>query len=125
MDTGADLPRRGAVLVFDRAPLFETAVPLSVFGVDRSSTGAPRFEVFAVAADAPAARSTSGVTLVAPHGLDVVASADIVVVPSWRDPSETPPAVVLDALREANANGAVLVGLCLGAFVLAAAGLLD
>ncbi|MFC6307459.1 helix-turn-helix domain-containing protein, partial [Paraburkholderia dipogonis] len=59
------------------------------------------------------------------HGLEALADADTIIVPSWRDPAETPPAALLDALRAANARGARLVGLCLGAFVLAAAGILD
>jgi transcriptional regulator GlxA family with amidase domain len=47
------------------------------------------------------------------------------VVPSWRDPHEAPPAPLLAALRRAHARGALIVGLCVGAFVLAEAGLLD
>ncbi|MBF3263212.1 helix-turn-helix domain-containing protein, partial [Pseudomonas aeruginosa] len=40
-------------------------------------------------------------------------------------PHERPPQALLDALIAARARGAQLVGLCLGAFVLAEAGLLD
>jgi transcriptional regulator GlxA family with amidase domain len=116
---------RVAVLVFDRAPIFETSVPLSVFGVDRPGSGAPRFELFAVAGDVRPARTTGGIQLAAPHGLDALGRAEVVVVPSWRDPAERPPQPVLDALVTAHARGATVVGLCLGAFVLAAAGLLD
>jgi transcriptional regulator GlxA family with amidase domain len=48
------------------------------------------------------------------------------VVPSWRPPGGArPPARLLDALRAAHARGATVAGLCLGAFVLADAGLLD
>ena len=46
-------------------------------------------------------------------------------MPSWRDVHEAVPLPVLQALRGAHARGALLVGLCLGAFVLAQAGLLD
>lgn len=47
------------------------------------------------------------------------------IVPAWRDPDERPPELLLQALRSAHARGARIVGLCLGAFVLAEAGLLD
>jgi transcriptional regulator GlxA family with amidase domain len=114
-----------AVLLFDRTPLFETSVPISVFGVDRAATGAPRFELRAVAAEGGPLTTTGGIGLQAPHGLRALAGAEVIVVPSWRDPEEEPPERVLAALRRAHARGTTVVGLCLGAFVLAAAGLLD
>src|SRR5262249_60095865 len=59
------------------------------------------------------------------YGRHGPADADIVIVPAWRDPDEAPPDVLVDAVRAVAARGAQLVGLCLGAYVLAAAGLLD
>lgn len=47
------------------------------------------------------------------------------VVPAWRSITSPPPEDALDALRRAHEEGARIVGLCTGAFVLAAAGLLD
>ncbi|MGN6648879.1 helix-turn-helix domain-containing protein, partial [Trinickia sp.] len=47
------------------------------------------------------------------------------IVPSWRNALEPPSEPLLNALRDAHARGAQMVGLCLGAFVLAAAGILD
>ena len=70
-------------------------------------------------------RTTAGIRLDAPHALEVVLDVDVVVVPTWRDPAEAPPERVLEVLRAAHDRGVVVVGLCLGAFVLAAAGLLD
>ncbi|MEU8513549.1 helix-turn-helix domain-containing protein [Kitasatospora sp. NPDC048722] len=52
-------------------------------------------------------------------------SADTVVVPGWADVDEEPPRELVDAVRAAHDNGARVVSLCTGAFVLAAAGLLD
>ena len=49
----------------------------------------------------------------------MLALADVVIVPTWRDVHERAPEAVLQALRDAHARGPVLVGLCLGAFVLA------
>jgi transcriptional regulator GlxA family with amidase domain len=46
-------------------------------------------------------------------------------VPAWRSITSPPPEEALDALRRAHEEGARIVGLCTGAFVLAAAGLLD
>ncbi|HEX4225785.1 MAG TPA: helix-turn-helix domain-containing protein [Pseudonocardiaceae bacterium] len=114
-----------AVLMFDRAPLFEQAVPISVFGVDRASSGAPDFTLLPVAGEPGVLTSTAGIQLHAPYGLDALRTAGLVIVPSWRDAQERPPEPPLDALRAAHEDGALIVGLCMGAFVLAAAGLLS
>jgi transcriptional regulator GlxA family with amidase domain len=114
-----------AVLVFDRSPLFEMSVPLSVFASDVSPATEHRYELQSVAAEDGALRTTGGLEIRAPYKLEALQNAGIVVVPAWRNPHERPGEPVLAALRAAHAGGAVIVGLCLGAFVVAAAGLLD
>lgn len=114
-----------AVLMFDRAPMFETSVPISVFGVDRTSSGAPAFTVRPVAAESGPLTTTGGIQVVPPYGLEALDGAGIVVAPSWRNSAERPPEPALRALRAAHEDGALVVGQCMGAFVLAAAGLLD
>ncbi|MDG4826292.1 helix-turn-helix domain-containing protein [Asanoa sp. WMMD1127] len=58
-------------------------------------------------------------------GLDRLVGADTVIVPSIEDVDAPLPPALLDAVRAAHAAGARLVSLCTGAFVLAAAGVLD
>lgn len=118
-------PLAVAVLVVDRAPLFETSTAIGVFGVDRTADGVPPFRLLAVAADGGPATTTGGIRLEAPHGLGAVAEAGIVVVPTWRGVDDVPAPELVDALRTAHAEGALLVSLCLGAFVLAATGIAD
>jgi transcriptional regulator GlxA family with amidase domain len=114
-----------AVVAFDRISPFHLSVPCVVFGEDRGDGGVPAFDFRVCATEPGTLSTTAGFSIAAPHGLDALADADTIIVPSWRDPNEPPPAALLDALRAAHARGAQLVGLCLGAFVLAAAGLLD
>ncbi|NIK61517.1 helix-turn-helix domain-containing protein [Kribbella shirazensis] len=114
-----------AVLMVDGADLFETSVPISVFGLDRTASGAPAFEVLSVAAEPGPLTMTTGVQLVAPYRLEDLDRAGVVVIPSWRAPAERPPEHVLEAIVAAHAGGALIVSLCTGAFVLAASGLLD
>jgi transcriptional regulator GlxA family with amidase domain len=114
-----------ALIIFDRAPMFETSVPMSVFGMDRSSTGAPKFRFLPVAGEDGPLTTTGGLVVTAPHGLEALQDASIIMLPSWRDVHERPPEPVLDAIRAAHADGAILVSFCLGGFVLAATGLLD
>lgn len=118
-------PNLVAVLVSDHAPLFETSVPLSVFGVDRQDTGGPSYSVVAVTADEQPLSTTGNLRLAGLQPLHTTRRAGVVVVPSWRDPTKAPPSQLLDELRSAHRDGAIIMGLCLGAFVLAAAGLLD
>ncbi|WP_169947535.1 GlxA family transcriptional regulator [Microbispora sp. H11081] len=115
---------RVAVLLFDRTPMFESAVPISIFGEDRP--GLPPFDVRVIGGDGGSqVRTNAGVRLSTPHGLEAVAESDVVIVPTYRSPpDEPPPAPALDALRDAYERGAIVAGLCLGTFVLAAAGLL-
>jgi transcriptional regulator GlxA family with amidase domain len=114
-----------AVVAFAGISPFHLSVPCLVFGEDRSEDGIPRPELF-VCADEPGDLPTNtGFSIAVPNGLDRLSQADTVIVPSWRDPAEPAPPALLDALRAAHARGATVAGLCLGAFVLAQAGLLD
>ncbi|MEV0121992.1 helix-turn-helix domain-containing protein [Streptomyces sp. NPDC050703] len=114
-----------AVLLFSGGPIFESSIPLSVFGIDRQDAGVPRYRLLVCAGEEGPLRTTGGLELTAPHGLEAIGRAGTVVVPAWRSITSPPPPEALDALRRAHEEGARIVGLCTGAFVLAAAGLLD
>ncbi|WP_174874618.1 helix-turn-helix domain-containing protein [Vogesella oryzae] len=114
---------RVAVVAFDRISPFHLSVPCVVFGENRLQAPAYRLQV--CAAEAAPLASSAGFGLLPAAGLEALDTADVVIVPSWRDPAETAPAPLLAALRAAHDRGARIVGLCLGAYVLAQAGLLD
>ncbi|HJV50744.1 MAG TPA: helix-turn-helix domain-containing protein [Noviherbaspirillum sp.] len=114
-----------AVVAFDGISPFHLSVPWLVFGENRSALGIPEFRVLTCATEAGPLRTASGFEISIMYGLEVVRDADIVIVPSWRDDYAPAPPALLDALRAAHWRGARIVGLCLGAFVLAEAGLLD
>lgn len=114
-----------AVMLFSGGPIFESSIPLSVFGVDRQDAGVPRYRLLVCGGEEGSLRTTGGLELTAPHGLEALSRAGTVVVPAWRSISQVPPPEALAALRRAHEEGARIIGLCTGAFVLAAAGLLD
>jgi len=114
-----------AVVAFDGISPFHLSVPCMVFGEDRTETGAPRFRLRVCAPQPGPLQTNAGFTLVVPHGLEAIRRAQIVVVPSWRDDGSPAPPALIRALQAAHRRGATVVGLCLGAFVLAEAGLLD
>ena len=112
-----------AVVVFEGISPFHLSVPCIVFG--DAQGGDSRFEVVVCAAEPGPLKTTAGFSLADLAPLAVLRKADVVIVPSWRDVDERPPERLLKALRDAHARGAQIVGLCLGAHVLAEAGLLD
>lgn len=116
---------RVAMAVTDDMPIFEAAVPCQVFGVDRPHLADPWYEFSAVPVGGATARLTPGFTLAPVHrGWDPV-TADTLVVPACTNVHEDPPADLVDLVREAHRRGARVLSICSGAFVLAAAGVLD
>lgn len=115
-----------AVVALDGAPLFHLSVPAEVLGADRTDAGLPRHDVRVARATRGPVRSSSGVTLQTPYGLEALEDADVVIVPWWGrlDGDALPPRLTA-ALQRAHARGARVAGLCGGAFALAEAGLLD
>ena len=118
-------PVRVAVLAFDGVSLFHLSVPGIVFGVQPPPSGLPPYEVRYCATMPGRVRCDQGLDVEVPGGLDAMVGADIVVVPAWNHPELAAPVALTDALRQAHARGAQIIGLCLGAFVLGDAGLLD
>lgn len=118
-------PIRVAVLAFEGVSLFHLSVPGIVFGIKPAPSGLPPYEVRYCAPTPGRIRSDQGIEIEVPDGLEAMAKADIVVVPAWNHPEHVAPITLTDALQQAHARGAQVVGLCLGAFVLGDAGLLD
>ncbi len=112
------------VLVWDGVGSFGLGVLTEVFGYDRRADGLPHHD-FAVAAPSPGVvRTDVGLQIIVEHGLERLATADLVCLPGWES-LEEPPEVLLAALRTAAARGARVMSHCTGAFVLAASGLVD
>jgi AraC family transcriptional activator FtrA len=112
-------------LAYDRMGAFEFGCVTEIFALPRPELGADWYRFAVCSYERGPLRVSGGVQLSAPHSLSLLDGADIVIVPGWRDPDETPPEPVLAALRAAHARGARVCSICSGAFVLAWAGLLD
>lgn len=102
---------------------FHFSVPSMVF--DKAMPEPGRFSVDICAEQPGVVASDIGISINVAHGLDSLHTADIIIVPYWEHPDTKPSAALLDALRAAWQRGAEVVGLCLGAYVLAYAGLLN
>ncbi|NLR74385.1 GlxA family transcriptional regulator [Leeia aquatica] len=116
---------RVAVLAFPGISLFHLSVPDLLFGEDWSRLGLPRLH-YQVCAEQPGLLPTAnGLPVQVAHDLAVLAEAELIIIPSWGDPAIPASPVLVAALQQAAQRGARMVGLCLGAFVLGDAGLLD
>ncbi|MFC7217256.1 helix-turn-helix domain-containing protein [Streptomyces polyrhachis] len=105
---------------------FELGVVCEVFGVDRTDAGLPGYDFAVVAAEPPPLLLNPGLRIDTPHGLERLESADLIALPAGGDfHTRDYPPELLAALRRAADRGATLLSICSGAFVLAAAGLLD
>jgi len=115
---------RIAVVAFEGILPFHLSVPCAVFQSPTPEGNSP-FRLRVCSVEGPRILSAAGFSIGTDYGLDELARADMIIVPSWRDPEETPPEALLRQLQKAAARGKRIVGLCLGAYVLAHAGLLD
>jgi transcriptional regulator GlxA family with amidase domain len=111
-----------ALAVTDGMLHFELAVAHEVFGSAPAAVSVPWYDLTVCA---PRPVRLGHFRLAPDHGLDRLRDADTVIVPGWADVDVPPPGDLLAALRDAHDAGARVVSLCTGAFVLAAAGLLD
>lgn len=112
---------RVVVLTLPGVVLLDLAAPTHLFG----HCGAGRYELVVASTEPGPVASSTGLALVATHGLEACCEAGTIVVPGISEHATPPGGTVLDALRAAHERGARLMSICTGAFVLGFAGLLD
>jgi len=121
--------RQVSVMVLEPVAMFEFGVAVEVFGIDRRDDGIEPFDfrVVGVNPGQPlASKNFDPFTITPKLGLDAMIGSDLVVVAATLPrPDESYPPEALAALRAARAEGATVLSLCSGSFVLGAAGLLD
>ncbi|MGW1376901.1 GlxA family transcriptional regulator [Streptomyces sp. NPDC002446] len=118
-----------AVLALDGVVPFELSVPGQIFGTANEAAGTAHYDVRVCSPSPDGAVTTSpghgAFRIHTPWGLDALAHADTVVIPAHSGFLGQVPFPVLEALRAAAVRGARLASICVGAFTLAATGLLD
>ncbi|MGP3978074.1 GlxA family transcriptional regulator [Streptomyces sp. 8N114] len=118
-----------AVLVRHGLLPIELGIPHALMRRARSATGEPLYEVVTCAVTPGAIRTDGDFTINVEHGIEALAEADTVIVPAshdWDEPYDR--GAMSPGLAEAFTRirpGTRIASICTGAFVLAAAGLLD
>jgi transcriptional regulator GlxA family with amidase domain len=112
-----------AVLALPDAIAFDLCTPIETFARVELPTGAPGYRVLVCGTDPVV---TAGpIRIGTDHGVETLARADTVIVAGRYDPTAPTPAGVLAALRDAVDAGIRVASICVGAFTLAEAGILD
>ena len=102
---------------------FDLSVPVEVFGRVALPNGDNAYRV--VVCGSEPLVSAGPLRIGTDHGLEGLTEADTVIVPGRNDAAAEVPLPVIRALQAAHARGARIASICTGAFILAAAGLLD
>ncbi|MFI6270632.1 helix-turn-helix domain-containing protein [Micromonospora zamorensis] len=111
-----------AIAATDGMLHFEVGMACEVFARDPTGQANPWYDVVVCG---PGPVRVGRFHMEPDDGLDRLARADTVIIPAVEDVDVDVPPDLLDAVRAAHAAGARMVSLCTGAFVLAAAGVLD
>ncbi len=115
--------KKVALIAIPGVAPFEFGVVCEVFGIDRSDTGGPAFELVIATADPGPVTTSLGYDMHIMTGLDAVGDADLIAVPAHK--LEQIDERYLAVIRDAVARGAWVLSVCSGAFALAQAGVLD
>jgi transcriptional regulator GlxA family with amidase domain len=118
---------RIAVLAVENVVVLDLGMPTQAFGTSLDEAGMPRYRVEVCSVDGRPVMTSAGFSAAVEHDISLLEQADTVIVPggtwisSWGFRDER----IGVALRAAKARGARIMSICTGAFVLAAAGILD
>lgn len=113
-----------AVHAFDGMTMFHLAAPLVVFGTAADLGLAPDWHTVVWTTTAGPVRTAEGVLLGDLAGPEAVRDADLLVFPSWSPELPALPDDLATIVTGAHGRGAQIAGLCLGAFPVAASGVL-
>ncbi|WP_020386212.1 GlxA family transcriptional regulator [Kribbella catacumbae] len=121
-------PHRVAVLALEPVVGFDLTIPPTVLGEATTADGTRLYDVRICGLQTAPIRAGLGFSLIPDHGVEALAEADTVIIPGTYIKQPRYEGKLPDDLAAALATirpGTRIASICTGAFVLAAAGLLD
>ncbi|HWK51252.1 MAG TPA: helix-turn-helix domain-containing protein [Steroidobacter sp.] len=118
-----DDAHRVAVLAYEKLCLFEFATALDLLRDRGEHSPSGWYQLATVSLEGAVVSSDTHVPVQVATDPELLLAADTIVVPGWR--MEPVPDSIRCLLQRAHRQGARVVSICTGAFVLAAAGLLE
>jgi transcriptional regulator GlxA family with amidase domain len=125
---GSGTPHKVAVLALEPVVGFDLTIPPTVLGEATLADGTHLYDVKICGLTVAPVRAAAGFTLVPEYGAEILAEADTVIIPGTYIAQPRSEGTLPDDLAAALATirpGTRIASICTGAFVLAAAGLLD
>ncbi|SEH02787.1 Transcriptional regulator GlxA family, contains an amidase domain and an AraC-type DNA-binding HTH domain [Nonomuraea solani] len=119
------MPHRIAVVVADHFAPLDLGVPGQVFWAARTSSGEHLYEVVTCSEGRRPVRCSAGYSVLPDHDLNVLDTADTVLVPGVHGGRVMKDGTISATLAGALRGRPRTMSICTGAFILAAAGLLD
>ncbi|WP_196257872.1 helix-turn-helix domain-containing protein [Pelagibacterium limicola] len=116
---------RVVTFAFSGMSPFHLSVPGLIFETERKAIGLPHIDYALASLDGNDVKLPNGLLMRPAGDVTLLAQADLAIIPSWTDLDGAIPQALVDALNDVVNSGGRAAGLCLGAYALAGAGLLD
>lgn len=117
--------RRLVLLAYECLCTFEFGIAVEAFGRADEVLGHPLYDLCVASVEEGIFGAQGGVRLVVDGGLELLQEAGTIVIPGWRSVDDAASPQLIAALQQAHQNGARIVSICAGSFVLGDAGLLN
>ncbi|MFO0940839.1 MAG: helix-turn-helix domain-containing protein [Pirellulales bacterium] len=114
-----------AAAIYDGLLGYEYGIVAELFGLIRPGLEDFWYEYKPCRVERGPIRSNHGLSMEPDFGITELLRADTIVIPGWRSIHSIPKPAFLSALKTAYRNGARIISVCSGAFVLGHAGLID
>ena len=111
------------IVVYNKISMFHLSVPTAIFN-DAALNNEKLFDVKICAEQKGQLSFANGLSFIVEEDFSIIQHADMVIFPSW-EPEIRPSTRLINLITNLSRNNKMVVGLCLGAYALGYAGLLN